>query len=46
MDSNYFQVVKILRKEVFVGSTLNHSVPKRIDGAEIAKTCFLRQPWS
>ena len=38
--------LKNLRKEVFVGSMWIHSSRKRVDRAEIAKNCFLRQPWS
>ena len=38
-----FQVAKMFRKEVYLGSTWNHSAPKSADRAEIVKNRFLRQ---
>ena len=40
------QRVENFRKEVFLGSTMNHLAPKSVDRAEITKNCFLRQSWS
>ena len=35
-----FTGVKIFGKEDFLGSTLNHSAPKSVDRADVAKTVF------
>ena len=46
IETKDFQGVKSVRKEVFLDSTRNRWTPKSVDGAEISKNCFLRQPSS
>ena len=41
-----FSGVKSFRKEIFLGSTWNHSAPKSLDSAEIAKNSFLGQTFT
>ena len=41
-----FSGVKSFRKEVFLGSTWNHSTPKSVDRAEISKNSFLRRSFT